>query len=55
MSVVDGAMLKCDDFLQNYELQIAVNHYVAKDKEDPLYKVAVNPEDLKSKKTENGM
>ncbi|XP_044764065.1 SUMO-activating enzyme subunit 2 [Coccinella septempunctata] len=54
MSVVEGSMLKCDDFLQNYELQIAINHYVAKDKEDPLYKVAVNPEDLKPKKEENG-
>ncbi|KAK9876752.1 hypothetical protein WA026_014990 [Henosepilachna vigintioctopunctata] len=49
MSVVEGTVLKCDDFLQNYELQIAVNHYEAKEKDDPLFKVAVNPEDLKAK------
>ncbi|XP_045463652.1 SUMO-activating enzyme subunit 2 [Harmonia axyridis] len=56
MGVVDGVMLKCDDFLQNYELQIAINHYEAKDKEDDLYKVVVNPEELKAKKLdiENG-
>lgn len=52
LGIVDGSILKCDDFLQNYELTIAVNHYVAKEKEDPLYKVVANAEELKPKEDE---
>lgn len=52
LGIVEGSILKCDDFLQNYELTIAVNHYVPKEKEDPLYKIVANPEDLKPKEEE---
>lgn len=54
LSIVDGTILKCDDFLQNYELTVAVNHYEAKEKDDPPYKIAANPEDLKAKDAANG-
>nr|CAI5838702.1 unnamed protein product [Callosobruchus analis] len=49
IGIVDGSILKCDDFLQNYELTIHVNHYEAKEKEDPVFKVVGNPEELKAK------
>ncbi|XP_057651651.1 SUMO-activating enzyme subunit 2 [Diorhabda carinulata] len=52
IGIVDGSILKCDDFLQNYELTVAVNHYEAKEKDDPPYKVVANPDELKAK--ENG-
>lgn len=54
MGIVDGTVLKCDDFLQNYELTVAVNHYEPKEKDDPSFKVIANPEDLKAKDTVNG-
>ncbi|CAH2010113.1 unnamed protein product [Acanthoscelides obtectus] len=54
IGIVDGSILKCDDFLQNYELTVHVNHYEAKEKEDPLFKVVANPEDLKAKEMTNG-
>lgn len=52
MGVVDGSILKVDDFLQNYELTVGIHNYVAKEKEDPLYTVAADPEDLKAKPEE---
>ncbi|XP_018571091.1 SUMO-activating enzyme subunit 2 [Anoplophora glabripennis] len=54
LGIVDGSILKCDDFLQNYELTVAINHYEAKEKDDPPYKVVANPEELKAKETANG-
>ncbi|CAG9824919.1 unnamed protein product [Phaedon cochleariae] len=54
IGIVDGSILKCDDFLQNYELTVAINHYEAKEKDDPLFKVVANPEDLKAKESQNG-
>ncbi|XP_030760508.1 SUMO-activating enzyme subunit 2 [Sitophilus oryzae] len=58
LGIVDGSILKCDDFLQNYELTVLVNQYEAVEKDDPLYKVVANPEELKAKEskkaTENG-
>lgn len=52
LGVVDGSILKVDDFLQNYELTVGIHNYVAKEKEDPLYTVAADPEDLKAKPEE---
>lgn len=52
MGVHDGCVLKADDFLQNYELTIAINQYVPTDPTDPLYKISANPEDLKAKSSE---
>ncbi|CAG9832813.1 unnamed protein product [Diabrotica balteata] len=52
IGIVDGTILKCDDFLQNYALTITVNHYEVKEKDDPPYKIVANAEDLKAK--ENG-
>lgn len=54
LGIVDGGILKCDDFLQNYELTVAVNHYEPVEKDDPPYKVVCNPEELKAKETKNG-
>lgn len=39
MEILDGSLLKVDDFLQNYELTVAVNHYAPTEKTDPLYKI----------------
>lgn len=52
MGVIDGCIIKADDFLQNYELTIAIHHFVAKEKDDPLYKIVADPEDLKAKPEE---
>ncbi|KAJ8919651.1 hypothetical protein NQ315_006178 [Exocentrus adspersus] len=54
LGIVDGSILKCDDFLQNYELTVAVNQYEAKEKDDPLYKVVANKDELKAKEPANG-
>ncbi|XP_017777990.1 PREDICTED: SUMO-activating enzyme subunit 2 [Nicrophorus vespilloides] len=51
MGIVDGAILKVDDFLQNYELTICIHHYVPKEKEDPLYKILADM-DLQAKSEE---
>lgn len=47
LGILDGSILKVDDFLQNYNLTIGINHYVATEKDDPLFKVVADPEDLK--------
>lgn len=44
MGIVDGSMLKVDDFLQNYELTVAVNDYQPLEKDDPPYKIASDSE-----------
>ncbi|XP_050316111.1 SUMO-activating enzyme subunit 2 [Anthonomus grandis grandis] len=54
LGIVDGSMLKCDDFLQNYELTVAINHYTPVEKDDPPYKVVADPEELKPKEDKNG-
>lgn len=54
IGIVDGSILKCDDFLQNYELTVAINHYEPQEKDDPLYKVVANPDELKAKESING-
>lgn len=53
LGILDGTILKCDDFFQNYELTVAINHYEAKDKEE-LFKIIANRDELKAKETENG-
>lgn len=50
MGILDGSLLKVDDFLQNYELTVAVNHYVPAEKTDPLYKITSEGE-LKAKES----
>jgi ubiquitin-like 1-activating enzyme E1 B len=54
VGIVDGSILKVDDFLQNYELTVNINHYEAKDKEDPPFKFIANPADLKTKQEGDG-
>lgn len=54
LGIVDGSLLKCDDFLQNYELTVAVSQYVPEVKDDPPFKVVANPEELKAKEEKNG-
>lgn len=56
LGIVDGSLLKVDDFLQNYNLTIGITHYVAKEKNDPLFKIVGNREELKAKEetVENG-
>lgn len=53
---MDGSILKVDDFLQNYNLTISINHYEAKEKDDPVFKVIGNRDELKAKEeaVENG-
>lgn len=46
MLIVDGALLKVDDFFQNYELSIIVLHMDA-EREDPLFEVIADEEQLK--------
>lgn len=50
---MDGSILKCDDFLQNYELTVAINQYEAVEKDDPPYKVVANPDELKAKESDS--
>lgn len=50
LGIVDGSILKVDDFLQNYELTVNVNHYEAKAKDDPPFMVICNSDELKAKK-----
>lgn len=49
LGIVDGSILKVDDFLQNYELTVNVNHYEATVKDDPPFKIICDPEQLKAK------
>lgn len=52
LGIVDGSILKVDDFLQNYELTVTINHYEPKLKEDPPYKIIADPSQLKAKEDE---
>lgn len=49
LGILDGSILKADDFFQNYELTININHYEPKEKDDPPYKLICDPEQLKAK------
>lgn len=50
MGIMDGSLLKVDDFLQNYELTVAINDYKPSEKNDPPYKV-VSEGDLKAQQS----
>lgn len=49
LGIVDGSILKVDDFLQNYELTVTINHYEPKAKDDPPYIINADPNELKAK------
>ncbi|XP_058985705.1 SUMO-activating enzyme subunit 2-like [Musca domestica] len=51
MDIVDGVLLKCDDFFQNYELSIIIVHIDA-ERDEPLFEVIADPNQLKPKKEE---
>lgn len=46
MQIVDGALLKVDDFFQNYELSIIVMHMEA-ERDGPLFEVIADEDQLK--------
>ncbi|XP_065333370.1 SUMO-activating enzyme subunit 2-B [Cloeon dipterum] len=48
VGIVDGALLKCDDYLQNYELSLIIYHWEPK-KDEPAFKIVANPDELKPK------
>ncbi|XP_023031874.1 SUMO-activating enzyme subunit 2-B [Drosophila willistoni] len=48
MNVVDGVILECDDFHQNYKLRIIINHFDA-DREDNLFEVVADKSQLQPK------
>ncbi|XP_067645461.1 SUMO-activating enzyme subunit 2 [Eurosta solidaginis] len=51
MGIVDGVVLKCDDFFQNYELDVIVIHFDA-DREDDLFEVTSESNQIKQKDDE---
>lgn len=48
MNIVDGVILKCDDFFQSYELSIIIAHFDA-DREDVLFEVIADKNQLQPK------
>lgn len=48
MDIVDGVLLKCDDFFQNYELSVIIVH-IDTERDDPLFEVIADPNQLKPK------
>ncbi|EDV96292.1 SUMO-activating enzyme subunit 2 [Drosophila grimshawi] len=48
MNIVDGVILKCDDFFQNYELSIIIAHFDA-EREDVLFEVIADKNQLQPK------
>uniref|UniRef100_A0A1B0G3Y6 SUMO-activating enzyme subunit n=1 Tax=Glossina morsitans morsitans TaxID=37546 RepID=A0A1B0G3Y6_GLOMM len=48
LDIVDGVILKCDDFFQNYELNIIIIHTDA-ERECPLFEVVADKDQLKPK------
>uniref|UniRef100_A0A1A9V4S5 Ubiquitin/SUMO-activating enzyme ubiquitin-like domain-containing protein n=1 Tax=Glossina austeni TaxID=7395 RepID=A0A1A9V4S5_GLOAU len=48
LDIVDGVILKCDDFFQNYELNIIIIHTDA-EHECPLFEVVADKDQLKPK------
>lgn len=51
MDIVDGVLLKCDDFFQNYELSIIIVH-IDTERDEPLFEVVADPNQLKPKEEE---
>ncbi|XP_075160040.1 ubiquitin-like activating enzyme 2 [Haematobia irritans] len=48
MDIVDGVLLKCDDFFQNYELSIIIVH-IDTERDDALFEVIADPNQLQPK------
>ncbi|XP_030371975.1 SUMO-activating enzyme subunit 2 [Scaptodrosophila lebanonensis] len=51
MNIVDGVILKSDDFFQNYELSIIISHFDA-ERDDPLFEVIADKSQLQPKEEE---
>ncbi|KAH8363824.1 hypothetical protein KR200_004656 [Drosophila serrata] len=51
MNIVDGVILKADDFFQNYELRIIISHFDA-EREDNLFEVVAQAKQLQPKEEE---
>ncbi|XP_016966363.1 SUMO-activating enzyme subunit 2 [Drosophila biarmipes] len=51
LNIVDGVILKCDDFFQNYELSIIISHFDA-ERDEALFEVVADAEQLKPKEEE---
>ncbi|XP_037934578.1 SUMO-activating enzyme subunit 2 [Teleopsis dalmanni] len=51
MDIVDGVLLKCDDFFQNYILRVIIVHFDA-ERNDVLFEVIADEEQLKPKEAE---
>ncbi|XP_054733383.1 SUMO-activating enzyme subunit 2 [Anastrepha obliqua] len=52
MGIVDGVVLKCDDFFQNYELDVVVIHFEA-ERDGGLFEVATESNQIKPKESES--
>lgn len=48
MDIVDGVLLKCDDFFQNYELSIIIVHFEA-ERDEAIFEVIADKDQLKPK------
>lgn len=48
LDIVDGVLLKCDDFFQNYELSIIIVHIDA-ERDEPMFEVIADKNQLKPK------
>jgi len=48
MNIVDGIILKCDDFFQSYELSIIISHFDA-ERDDVLFEVIADKSQLQPK------
>ncbi|XP_065359505.1 SUMO-activating enzyme subunit 2 [Calliphora vicina] len=48
MDIVDGVILKCDDFFQNYELSVIIMHIDA-ERDEPMFEVIADKNQLKPK------
>ncbi|TDG52680.1 hypothetical protein AWZ03_000913 [Drosophila navojoa] len=48
MNIVDGVILKCDDFFQSYELSIIISHFDA-ERDDVLFEVIADKNQLQPK------
>ncbi|KAH8365767.1 hypothetical protein KR093_004241 [Drosophila rubida] len=49
MNIVDGVILKCDDFFQSYELSIIISHFDA-ERDDVLFEVIADKNQLQPKR-----
>lgn len=49
VGIVDGSILKIDDFVQSYDLTVYVNHYEPETVNDPPVKIVCDEEALRTK------